>query len=306
MFYLTDSNDIKTVIEKFTKANILWIDTEVADYNTRNPKLSLIQLLAEPQDFIGDYVYIFDVLRNPDLTNFFIDQIMVNPYIEKVFHNARYDIKFLGKTQAKNITCTWEISKKLPYYILPLPNLKLKTLAGKLTNFKDINKEVQGSDWGQRPLTEKQLEYAKMDPIYLAQVHLALLELIKQNNSEPATDNLDELTDRYQEVLHEWKLLDSEISHILERIKLAMQAQNISETSTFKLSSLERTTQKVNFAELAMIVQSQGIDLDFPITLTQKLQKDFGDIIDELSLNTENSSSWKLTFKGFPDITEQD
>ncbi|MGD1714847.1 hypothetical protein [Dapis sp. BLCC M172] len=42
------------------------------------------------------------------------------------------------------------------------------------------------------------------------------------------------------------------------------------------------------------------------ITLTQKLQKDWGNIIDELSLNTESSSSWKLTFKSFPDITEQD
>ncbi|MGD1714849.1 ribonuclease D [Dapis sp. BLCC M172] len=263
MFYLIDSNDIKKAIEKLTTANFLWIDTEVADYNTRQPRLSLIQLLAESQDLLGDDVYIFDVLKNPDLTNFFIEKIMVNPDIEKVFHNAKYDIKFLGKNQAKNITCTWEMSKKLPYYILSVSDLKLKTLAEKLTNFKNIDKELQGSDWGQRPLTEKQLEYAKMDPVYLAQVHLALLELIQQNNSEPATDNLDELTHRYQEVLHEWKLLDSEISHILERIKLAMQAQNISETSTFKLSSVQRTTQKVNFADLATLVKSQGIDLDF-------------------------------------------
>ncbi len=307
MLYLTDTYDIKKAIEKLTTANLLWIDTEVADYNTRKPRLSLIQLLAEPQDCLGEYVYILDVLDSDNLIDYFIDKVMLNPDIEKVFHNAKYDIKFLGKNQAKNITCTWEIAKKLPYYILPVSNLKLKTLAEKLTNFKNIDKEVQGSDWGQRPLTEKQLEYAKMDPVYLAQVHLALLDLIQQNNSEPATDNLDELTHRYQEVLHEWKLLDSEISHILERIKLAMQEQNISETSTFKLSSVERTTQKVNFAELATIVQSQGIDLDFPITLTQKLQKDFGNIIDELSLNTESSSSWKLTFKGFPDnITEQD
>ena len=306
MIYLTDNNSIKTVIEKLTQANILWIDTEVADYNTRKPRLSLIQLLAEPQDFIGEYVYIFDVLTNPDLTNFLIDKVMVNPDIEKVFHNAKYDIKFLGKSQAKNITCTWEIAKKLPYYILPVPNFKLKTLAEKLTNFKNIDKEVQGSDWAKRPLTKKQLEYAKMDPVYLARVHLGLLELINQNNSEPGNDNLDELTCRYKEILHEWKLLDSEISHILERIKLAMQAQNIPETSTFKLSSVERTTQKVNFSELATIVQNQGVDLDFPITLTQKLQKDFGNIIDRLSVNTENSYSWKLTFKGLTDTIEQD
>lgn len=306
MYYLTDSNEIKKFIEQLATANLLWIDTEVADYKTRKPRLSLIQILAESQDLIGERVYILDVLDSPDLTNFFIEKIMVEPNIEKVFHNAKYDIKFLGKSEAKNITCTWEIAKKLPYYILPLPNLKLKTLAENLTDFENIDKEIQGSDWGQRPLTEKQLEYAKMDSVYLAQVHLTLLELIKQNNSEPTTENLEELSQRYQDILHEWKLLDSEIAHILERIKLAMQAQNLSETSTFKLSPTERTTQKVNFAELAMIVQNQEIDLDFPITLTQKLQKDFGAIINKMSVKKEKSSSWKLTFKGFSNINESD
>ncbi|NEQ73594.1 MAG: ribonuclease D [Okeania sp. SIO2C9] len=302
MFYLTDNNDIKKCIQQLATANILWIDTEVADYNTRKPRLSLIQVLAESQDLIGDRVYILDVLDNLDLTNFFIDKIMVEPNIEKVFHNARFDIKFLGKNEAKNITCTWEIAKKLPYYILPLPNLKLKTLVENLTGFKNIDKEIQGSDWGQRPLTEKQLEYAKMDSVYLAQVHLALFELMKQNNSEPTAENLDELGQRYQDILHEWKLLDSEITHILERIKLAMQAQNISETSNFKLSPTERVTQKVNFAELAAIVQNQEIDLDFPITVTQKLQKDFGDIMNKISVNKEKNSSWKLTVKNLSDI----
>ena len=302
MFYLTDNNDIKKCIEQLATANLLWIDTEVADYQTRKPRLSLIQVLADSQDLVGDRVCILDVLDNSDLTNFFIDKIMVEANIEKVFHNARFDIKFLGKNQAKNITCTWEIAKKLPYYILPLPNLKLKTLAENLTDFENIDKEIQASDWGQRPLTEKQLEYAKMDPVYLAQVHLALLKLIKQNNSEPTAENLDELSQRYQDILHEWKLLDSEITHILERIKLAMQAQNISETSTFKLSPTERVTQKVNFAELATIVQDREIDLDFPITVTQKLQKDFGDIMNKISVNQEKSSSWKLTAKDLSDI----
>ena len=306
MVYLTDSYNIQEIIAQLTTANLLWIDTEVADYNTRKPRISLIQILANSQDFQGNSVYIFDVLDNHNLIDYFVENVMMNPHIEKIFHNAKYDIKFLGKTKAKNITCTWEIAKKIPYYILPIPNLKLKTLTEKLTNCKDINKEVQGSDWGQRPLTERQLEYAKMDPVYLAQVHLALLELIKQSNPEPDTDNLDKLTERYEEVLDEWKMLDSEISHLLERIKLAMQAQNIDESSNFKLSSVERTTQKVNFADLARIVHSQGIDLDFPITLTQKLQKEFGDMINEIPVNKEKISSLKLTFKGFNDTTNQD
>ena len=101
-------------------------------------------------------------------------------------------------------------------------------------------------------------------------------------------------------------MLDSEINHITKRIKLAMQAQNISETGSFKLSGVERTTQKVNFAELATIVQSKGIDLDFPINLTQKLQKKLGDIVKEVSVEAENIPSWKLTFKGLLDMNDKD
>ncbi|MGB3511561.1 MAG: ribonuclease D [Microcoleaceae cyanobacterium] len=306
MFYLTDTNDIEAFIEKCATTNILWLDTEVADYNTRKPRLSLIQVLAESNNINGDDVYILEVLDRSDLTNIFIDKIMANSSIEKVFHNSKYDVKFLGKNQAKNITCTWEMAKQLPYYILPVPNLKLKTLAEKLGNFNYVDKAAQSSNWGQRPLTENQLEYAKMDPVYLAQVHLALLKLIKQMNSEPATEDLDKLTRRYGEIVDEWKMLDSEVNHILERIKLGMQAQKISETSSFKLSSVERTTQKVNFAELATIAQSKGINLDFPINFTRKLQTELGDIVEEVSVQKENNPSWKLRFKGLSELIDRD
>ncbi len=305
MFYLTVSNDIKAFIEQCAKAKVIWIDTEVADYQTRNPKLSLIQVLAEPNNIHADSVYILDVLNRSDLTDFFIEKIMSDSSIEKVFHNAKYDVKFLGKSQAKNITCTWEIAKQFPYYILSVPNLKLKTLAEKFGNFNNIDKAAQSSDWGQRPLTEKQLEYAQMDPVYLAHVHLALLNLIKQVNLEPTTENLEQLSRRYEEILDQWKMLDSEVNHILERIKLAMRAQNVSETSNFKLSSVEKTTKKVNFAELATLVQSKGMDVNFPINLTQKLQKQLGDIVEEISVQKEKSLSWKLTFKRLSDISDK-
>jgi S-DNA-T family DNA segregation ATPase FtsK/SpoIIIE len=119
-------------------------------------------------------------LDKPDLVAYFVSQIMADPKIEKVFHNANYDVKFLGKEQAQNVTCTWKMAKKLKKKssdIKQLPNLKLKTLAEELCNFSDVDKSEQASDWGRRPLSEKQLQYAKMDTVYLAQVHLRLLEL---------------------------------------------------------------------------------------------------------------------------------
>ncbi|HAA33118.1 MAG TPA: ribonuclease D [Cyanobacteria bacterium UBA8553] len=288
---------MKFKITEYSKAEILWIDTEVADYQSRKPKLSLIQVLDDPKDKTGEHVDIIDILDQPELIEYFVEKIIVNPTIAKVFHNANYDLKFLGKTKANNITCTLEIAQKIPYYLLRLPNLQLKTLAEQLCYFPPIDKTEQVSNWGVRPLTTSQLFYARMDPVYVAQVHHQLLKLSRRSNPEPATEDLTALAQRYQEIQHQWKLLNTEITHLQERLKKAMQVQNVSETENFELSSYQRTTKKVPFAQLAKLAQDNEMNLDFPIPLTQKLQKELKPIIDQLPVEEEVSTSWRLTFK---------
>ncbi|MBH8574899.1 ribonuclease D [Nostocaceae cyanobacterium CENA369] len=297
MPYLTSTNEILAIVAKYTTAKTLWIDTEVAEYKSRNPKLSLIQVLDDPEDMSGDRVYILDVLDRPDLVVNFIEQIMFDSAIEKVFHNASYDVKLLGNKKAKNITCTLELAKKTPYYLLPLPNYKLQTLASVLCNFNYIDKQEQTSDWGQRPLTEEQIDYAYLDCIYLAQIHSRLLELQTESNPDAEQEDLIALGTRYTQIEEQCKLLNSEFEHLQERIKKAMQAQNVSETSFCKLTGYERKTVKVQFAELVKIVQNQGINLDFPVTLTQKLQKDLGQNLEQLSVDIDISTAWRLTPK---------
>jgi ribonuclease D len=301
MTYLTSTTEINHLITKYTKAKALWIDTEVADYNTRHPRLSLIQVLDDPRDMSGKNIHILDVLDRSDVIDNFINEIMVNPQIEKVFHNASFDIKLLGKTQVKNVTCTMEMAKKVPYYLLPLPNYQLKTLAAVLCKFQDIDKQPQTSDWGQRPLSEEQMEYAYLDCIYLAQVYLGLLELESQIYPDPATEDLAILGERYLQLEHECKLLNSEMEHLEARIKEAMQVHQLSETSHFKLTSYERTAVKVNFSELAQFVQTHKLNFDFPITLTQKLQKDLGENLDDIPTEKSTSTSWRLSPKNQED-----
>ncbi|MEQ8972167.1 MAG: DNA translocase FtsK [Coleofasciculus sp. C1-SOL-03] len=180
--YLTKPADMRVMIQQLTSAKTLWLDTEVADWNTANPRLSLIQVLANPTDRTGKQAYIFDVLDQPDVVQDFVEQIMANPGIEKVFHNASFDLRFLGKEQAENVTCTQKmvnrLTRKRRSNRLQVSNKKLKTLAVELCQFSNVDSEEQQSDWGQRPLTEKQIKYAKMDTVYLAHVHRYLLEFI--------------------------------------------------------------------------------------------------------------------------------
>ena len=291
MPYLTAANDIKALIAKISQAKILWVDTEIADYKS-NPKLSLIQVLADSTDSTGDATFLLDVLDKPELAKDFISQIMVNPDIEKVLHNASYDIRFLGNDDAQNVTCTLKMARKIPAYILPLPNRQLKTLIETLCGIAYVDKTEQSGDWAKRPLSEKQLEYAKMDAVYLVQVHRRLLEILAQCYPEPATENLTALGEKYQEIESQWKPLDVEFAEVKERFKAGMMAQKLKDSSYFELSS--SITMKVDFITLARLTQTEGIELNFPVTLTKEIQKQLGEIITDPSLEVEDIASWRL------------
>ncbi|MBW4635204.1 MAG: PD-(D/E)XK nuclease family protein [Iphinoe sp. HA4291-MV1] len=181
MQYLTQATEIRSQILKFASAQTLWLDTEIADWDTYYPKLSLIQVLAEPTNLRIDSVFILDVLNKPDLAVDFINQVIANPQIEKVFHNASFDLRYLGGKLGQNVTCTLKLARKITRQVLQVSNLQLKTLAAELCQFSDVDKEEQGSDWGKRPLTQKQLHYAAMDTVYLAAVHRRLWEISHPN-----------------------------------------------------------------------------------------------------------------------------
>ncbi|MBE9119270.1 ribonuclease D [Tychonema sp. LEGE 07199] len=291
MPYLTAANDIKAVISQFSQAKILWVDTEIADYKS-NPRLSLIQVLADSTDATGDATFLLDVLDKPELAKNFISQIMVNPNIEKVLHNASYDIRFLGNDDAQNVTCTLQMARKIPAYILPLPNRQLKTLIETLCGIAYVDKTEQSGDWAKRPLTQKQLEYAKMDAVYLAKVHQRLREILAQSYPDPATENLTALGEKYQEIESQWKPLDAEIAEVKERFKAGMLAQNLKDSSYFQLSS--SIAMKVDFMTLAKLTQAEGIELNFPVTLTKEIQKQLGEVIADPSLAVEDIASWRL------------
>ncbi|PMB10922.1 ribonuclease D, partial [Fischerella thermalis CCMEE 5273] len=53
--------------------------------------------------------------------------------------------------------------------------------------------------------------------------------------------------------------------------------------------------------ELARLIQSKGIELDLPITLTQKMQKDLGKNLEQLSVEVEKTQTWRLTAKNQED-----
>ena len=174
---IVEPGEIEKTIERLSFSGRLWLDTEVADWKTGNGRLSLIQILSEGCTEPSE-VILLDVLHHPDLVNQFVSEIMKNSEIEKVFHNAAYDLQYLGNERSKSVACTLEVARYLSARSTSLPkSLSLKSLSQHFRLTRNLSKEEQKSDWSVRPLSKEQIEYAIMDVVYLRMIHLRLIEM---------------------------------------------------------------------------------------------------------------------------------
>ncbi len=279
--------DIRSAIAQCQQETCLWLDTEVADCFTKQPRLSLIQV-ATTSD-----VMVLDVLDRPALVAEFIAAVMVVGSIEKVFHNASFDLRFLGGATALNVTCTYKMAKKIPVGLLPVNNHQLKTLAEYFVAGAQVDKSEQVSDWSLRPLRPEQLYYAQMDAVYLTRVHQGLLALQKQSPAlEPATENIAQLSRRYQELEQQLKPLTMERDQLKDRLQTAMATQGLKETPEYRLQTQNRSIKKCSLAALAQLATEQGLDIQ--IALPKDLQQQLAEVIDRLEIQTETSQSVTL------------
>ena len=178
------------------RQNRIWIDTELADWNTPNPRLSLIQLRLEDGS-----LHVIDVL-SPEMAaayrETFAPRVIAAPHIEKWAHYARFERRVLGPDLVQGLRCTFEMARGVPYHLLPLRSLRLASLVRHLCG-EAIDKTFQKSDWGHRPLSAEELAYAAWDPEWCYRIHQRLERLVRHR--DPASEDPAEIHARYVEIL---------------------------------------------------------------------------------------------------------
>jgi DNA polymerase-1 len=99
-------NDIETAYEKLSKAQVLGCDTETSSLSARKGRLFSVQF--SDGDFNALVPFSEGVLPGK------LEEILVNPRIVKVFHNAKFDLEFLRENgfSVENVFCTM-IAEKL-------------------------------------------------------------------------------------------------------------------------------------------------------------------------------------------------
>ena len=169
--------DITTDIVKSFKSSVA-IDTEATGLQIpERDKLSLIQICGENGD-----VYIIQ----PDRTNYKapnLVSVLENPKILKIGHFLRFDksaIEFFLKCKINNIFDTKIASKVVRTYT---DQHGLKNLVFEFCN-KNLDKRQGSSDWNKdiSELTDKQLEYAAGDVIYLHKIKSQLEKMLIREN----------------------------------------------------------------------------------------------------------------------------
>ena len=118
----------------------------------------------------------------------------------KVFHFAISDVAFLKTSLNINVSpfcCTKVMSKLIRTYTSNhgLQDLILEILG------KQINKEQQQSNWDTSELSQKQLEYAANDVLYLIEIYRKLIEMIKNRKKLKSGIYIDDLNMKAQSVL---------------------------------------------------------------------------------------------------------
>jgi ribonuclease D len=170
-------DDITKEVANSLKESIA-IDTEATGLQIpERDKLSLIQICDQ-----NGVVYIIQ----PDRKNYKapnLVKVLENASILKIGHYLRFDksaLEFFLKCKIKNIFDTKIASKVVRTYT---DQHGLKSLAYEFCN-KNLDKRSGSSDWNKdiNELSDKQLEYAANDVIFLHKIKNELEKMLKREN----------------------------------------------------------------------------------------------------------------------------
>ena len=161
--YQLFQNDLPLQSLKSFKGDIT-IDTETLGLNIKRDRLCLIQLRNESNKKV--YLIKFDKdISSGNSKN--IKSLLEDKSLTKIFHYARFDMAVLKENlniNVRNVFCTKIASKLTRTYS---SKHGLKDLVKEILNV-ELDKTEQTSDWSQKKLTKKQIQYAMNDVIYLS------------------------------------------------------------------------------------------------------------------------------------------
>lgn len=184
---ISDQASLDAACARLAEGEFLTLDTEFHRETTYWPQLCLVQAAT------ADFDCMIDPLAGLDLSPLL--KLIADTSRVKVFHAARQDLEIFTRllghvpqpifdSQIAAMACG--LGDSISY-----ENLVSRVLRG-----ASIDKSSQFTDWARRPLSEKQLRYARGDVVYLRQIYVILRDkLEKLGRADWIAEEMADLTD---------------------------------------------------------------------------------------------------------------
>jgi ribonuclease D len=161
---VTDQAGLTAMLEALEGARVIGVDTEADAFFSYHQKVCLVQVTAGEQDWI------VDPLADLDLAP--MGPMLADPERVKVFHDAEFDILLLGRSHGFRLAGLFDT--RVAAAVLGSTNPGLANVLEARFGVT-LDKSMQRSDWSKRPLSDKQLDYARMDTRLLPRLFEELL-----------------------------------------------------------------------------------------------------------------------------------
>ncbi len=154
--WVNTDQSLRKMLSDLSAQRRIAVDTESNSLHAFRERVCLIQFSTPKHDYVVDPLAISDISPLASIFN--------DIKIEKIFHASEYDLICLKRDygfELRNLFDTMQAARMLGY-----PAVGLDTLLAEKFQVK-MDKRHQKADWGARPLTAAQIDYARHDTHYL-------------------------------------------------------------------------------------------------------------------------------------------
>jgi len=155
--YIDNQRKLAEFCESIADSPVIGFDTEFISEDTYRPELCLIQVAA------GTKLGIIDPLATGDVSSFW--RVLAAPNHTTVVHAGREEFRFCTHAINQRPSGWFDIQLAAGFVGLEYP-AAYSTLISKLLG-QTLPKGETRTDWRRRPLSDRQLEYALQDVLYL-------------------------------------------------------------------------------------------------------------------------------------------
>jgi ribonuclease D len=161
--------ELAALADRLRREPLLAVDTEAASFHRYIDRVYLLQVSSREETAV------VDPLATGGLDP--IGELLSEPGIEIVFHDADYDLRLLHREYG--FTARTLFDTRIAAQLLNEPGIGLAALLEKYLGVR-LDKRFQRADWSARPLSPEMLEYAASDTRYLLQLRDILRERLRE------------------------------------------------------------------------------------------------------------------------------